>query len=164
MNTEHLFLYFGLLLYMSFNVISDVKHLKTYNLWHLTFFIGLFLYGITETVYIQLIITVVISLAFGILIGTIPKSSFGAGDQKMIVVCSMFLVLMYVDKFILGSVFTFVSIYYVLSFLLFCVSKYIQKRMRKPEFKVGAYLITKENIIVPEAVPIFMASLTVLTW
>lgn len=164
MNTEHLFLYFGLLFYMIFNVVSDVKHLKTYNLWHLMFFIGLFLYGVYEDVYIQLLITVIISLTFGILIGNIQKASFGAGDKKMIVVCSMFLVLMYVEKSILESVFVFVSVYFLLSFFIFCVSKYIQKKMILPQFKVGTYSITKTYIVVPEAIPIFLACVTTFTW
>lgn len=167
MNTEYTFLYMLLIVYMTLNVLSDITKLKTYNLWHLIFLIFLFLYGFKEGQVMSILISLFIIMVVGFLLSKIPGSNYGAGDFKMLAICSMFLSLMHPNQTINRSILEivlFTTCYFVISFVITFICRCIQKSMKVEKMNFGTFKITKSYIETPEAVSIFIVCTTTIMW
>lgn len=162
MNTEQMYL-LVLFCYMFLNVITDITKLKTYNKWHLLIIFFLLVIVRPEiNNLVVLILTALLSLFIGILQSKIPHNTLGAGDIKMFMVVSMYLVQIknYVPVFIL--VFTFHLGYMIFSLFILFLIKLICLRKKETEWGIGSYKVTNGCIVTPEAVPIFISIVFVL--
>ena len=158
MNTECMFLYALLTVYMIVYAFTDFITLKTSNKWHLSVGIVAFSYAILKGEWFISLIAVLFGLVAGLLIRRIPHNDLGYGDVKMLMVSSIILSLFRPDSSI-DTLLLFVAYYLVVSFLIMTICRAIQKRMKTAEVKFGSYRITKSYIETPEAIPLLIVCL-----
>lgn len=150
MNTEHIFLFIVFLLYMIANVISDLNHKKTSNMNHLIIFVIVFGWGIYNGLIVSMIFVGIVSFILFVIIRQIPKMNFGSGDIKMLSISFIFwdVVIEGERTFLLLIFFSF--IYILTSFVYESVYRLVSFNWRG-------------EVELAEAVPIFLASIILLT-
>lgn len=162
MNTEHLFVLL-LLIYMLVNVVTDVKRLITYNKWHLSFLIIFLTISLLQgNNVIVFLCTGVLMLIIGIIQSKIPGTSLGAGDIKMLVIVSLFLVAIKLESSLYLIIFFLQFGYMFTSLAITSFVKGLSLLKNNKEWSVEGFKITKEEIITPEAVPIFISVIIIL--
>jgi hypothetical protein len=164
MNTDYLFVNFILIFYMAVNVWTDLRNLETKNIWHIIIAITIFSYG---SVIYGIGITIRLLIALGLnlclsLLHKLPKTSFGSGDIKMLMVVSVISSLLIPDKHVIYVVLLVHCLYFLVSFIILTICKIIQIRMKKKEVAFFSYRITKDYIVTPEALPLFITSILLI--
>lgn len=162
MNTEHLFV-FLLLIYMLVNVVTDVKRLITYNKWHLSFLIVFLIISLLQGKnLIVFLCTGALILIIGIIQSKIPGTSLGAGDIKMLVIVSLFLVAIKHESSLYLIIFILQLGYMFTSLAITSFVKVISLLKNKREWSVKGFKVTKEEVITPEAIPILISVIIIL--
>lgn len=145
-------------LYMSFNLWTDVRHLRTKNYWHFSFFTIAIVIAYREHVLLMTIISCAIGFLLGWLLQKVLKH-YGNGDIKMLMVLSMYLFLItHNPLFFISPYFT---TYVLISIAHILALKYVQTQTMC-NIKLGGYRISSKKITVPEAVPLAIGLLITL--
>lgn len=154
MNTSYILLLVAV--YMIGNVITDIKTLKTKNLWHLLFLLIYFIIGglIFKKV-LLLFLSTFLAFLMGCIIAKLPHATLGAGDIKMLMVVTVFEQLLKINSNPLLVVLIVFSVYIVVSFVHISIYKIIWL-LTKGKVKFHSYSISNRKITTPEAVPIFL--------
>ncbi len=157
MNTEHSFLYSFMLLYMLFNVYTDLTSMRTKNWWHSIYLFGLLLYGFLVGAGVEVLFYSALGLMIGLLLSFLPKAKLGAGDVKMLIVIFSFIGLIFgFHQFTFHGL--YILMYLIASFLIMSVLQLIKNKRTNRSFRFYSYKITEEgNLIAPEAIPLFIA-------
>lgn len=157
MKNEYLFYFFVILIYMGFNLYTDLKYLKTKNWWHLSFLIILFCLSLLTNNLLGFFISFFGGAALGGLL-KISLKDYGNGDIKMLMILFASFSLIELQTF---NDYLYVSILYiVISGIHFGVCKLIQLRTKETK-RCFTYSISKDYIEVPEAIPITLVFLLV---
>lgn len=150
----------SLIIYMIINVVTDFLHLKTYNKWHFIFLIYIVFYSIYWGEGVSLIVWgILISLFIGGVQSRLSKNEFGAGDIKMLVITSLFLILLNPTESLLKVIVVHCIVYMLLSFFIVNAIILIHRIRSKKDFKLGGYSYINKQITTPEALPIFVSVL-----
>lgn len=136
---------------MLINIYTDSKYMETYNRWHLIFLITFSsLYTYLGGEWFNLLLTILLTLFIGLIVENIKAIQIGAGDTKMLIVSSVFLLL----TTNLKSVFiAFLSILLMKIYLLIFTVTFVafvllyykfvkQKNIGEDSFRFLAYKIT----------------------
>ncbi|MEQ2529130.1 hypothetical protein EKG37_17500 [Robertmurraya yapensis] len=145
-----------LFIYLVVNIWTDIRTLKTKNVWHLVFGLLILIVGIFNDMATFMLVALIIILLVGILLMNIPNVQLGAGDIKMLMVLSMYLQFMKPTVAPFLIVLILVSVYMTLSFLIHTILLLIKKRVKR-EISFLSYRVTKKMIITPEAIPISLS-------
>lgn len=105
---------FIFVIYMTLNVIDDVRTLTTKNVYHYPMAALLLIVAGVEGIAISTFLIGIYALVFFIIFSKIPIIKFGAGDTKMLVNVYMFLNLI--------SPFDTTTLFFVISMVYFIVS------------------------------------------
>ncbi|PIJ95821.1 hypothetical protein CTN02_21915 [Lysinibacillus sphaericus] len=159
MITEHNFLTVVIAVYMLVNLYTDIRYLKTKNLWHVLILIVLFTISIIKGAVFNSVIALSVAFLAGIVLRKI-LSTYGAGDVKMIAILFMAISLFKESK--LSHLYGFLLIYIVISFLHIAVLRGVRK-ISKRDSKLGGYTLRADYIVVPEAVPLSIATFILLS-
>lgn len=155
----------ALCIYMVFNVITDCLTQKTYNKWHLLFILVAVLLALITNDLFVVILSSFVSLVFGVFLSKIPYTFLGAGDTKMLSVASMYLVQLAENVYMptYRLLLYFYSGYMILSLLITFLFKIIRSFSSQKEFSIVGYQVKNDEIVSPEAIPIFLAVILVLS-
>ncbi len=154
MNTECLF-FSVVLIYMLVNVWTDTRYLKTKNEWHLLIGGFFFVVGTINDLSFLLLITIVITLFFGVMLSKVPHTTLGAGDTKMLMVVATYFQNVNPSINPLILVLIIICVYIIFSFIqvsLFQTVAFFLKR----DLSFFSYRTEGKKVITPEAFPILI--------
>ncbi|MGG1021176.1 hypothetical protein G3M81_22985 [Bacillus paralicheniformis] len=141
------------------NVVTDIKTLKTKNLWHLLFSLIYFLIGgLILKKGFAVLLALFLAFGLGLLLSKIPHVTLGVGDIKMLMVIAMYEQVVRVDQNPVYLVIVLFLTYIVVSFIHMSIFKFVS--LFKKGITFYSYKIEKGVITTPEAVPIFLTVIT----
>lgn len=143
-----------LVVYMSINVYSDIRYLKTWNWLHYSLFllsIPLFVWFKLSFIYWFLIL--LITGCIGWVLRKIHRV-FGAGDIKMLIILSLYTKILFLNMHLYFLILFIQGFYQIVSSLILFSLIVLRKVLKKKQLIFGTYLISKDTIQTPEAVPI----------